>query len=516
MNKLSTRLANNPLFFGALLVGLLLTGILGFGPGIVSAGDCSNNSIIRCGVTSPQDFVDKTNQNATQDLQAIYADYGLVPEEYARFAANARSGMSYRDGRIVVDGRTVATNTKSIGRTQFSYSSPRKIGAGQVTFWESQTTRVQKSDLPVLVLFDDKGAFEFAVLTACGNPIDGNANNPQFSCNSLRTLKHDRNTFSFSTDASASNGASIAKVVYDFGDGNSVTKTDPNEIVTHTYGTHGNYRVTTTVYINLPGGKSYTIVAAGECARTITVEEPIVYACSVLQAKTLNQTKTEFRFTPQYTAKGATLTSVTFTLDKNKGETVKPTNGVVYKDYSFSDNNKHTVVATLNFDVGSTNKSVKCSASVTPTQPPKCPVPGKEQYAPDAPECFTPCPVNPALPIGSVNCVTPPPTTTLPSTGPGDIAAMFAALVGFGAGAHYIMKRRSQRMQGLAHAAVNDDPTVLMSFIAKNNPTQEETLLAEQEFLREHPLPPEASSRTGHHRLIQKAAPHRGQHPHQR
>jgi hypothetical protein len=514
MNNLRAHITNNRLIV-AIALALCATFVaLGIGSGTVYAGDCSNNSIIRCGVDNPTDFVNKANENATGDLAAIYTNYGLVPEEYARFIATARAGTSYRDGRIVVDGRTVATNTKSIGRTKFSYSQARNISG--TTFWESKTTQVQKTNLPVLVMFDEKGAFEFAVLTACGNPIDGNANNPQFSCNSLRTLKHDRNTFSFSTDANASNGASIAKVVYDFGDGNSVTKTDPNEIVTHAYGEPGNYRVTTTVHINLPGGKSYTVVASGECARTITVEQPMVYACSVLQAKTLNETKTEFRFTPQYVAKGTTLVSATFSLDKASGETIKPTNGVVYKDYSFSDNIEHTVVATLAFDVGGTEKTVKCSASVTPTQPPKCPVPGKEQYTPDAPECFTPCPVNPALPIGSVNCVTPPPTTTLPSTGPGDIAAMFAALVGFGAGAHYIMKRRSQRMQGLAHAAVNDDPTVLMSFIAKNNPTQEETLLAEQEFLREHPLPAEASSRTGHHRLIQKAAPHRGQHPHQR
>lgn len=508
MNTIRAKLANNPFLLGCALAIFAAVAFAAISTTGVYAADCSSNSIIRCGVSDKGDFVNKANQNATGDVQNIYADYGLTPNEYGRFAAEARDGMSYRDGRIVVDGRTVATDTKSIGRTKFWYSQPKPIAG--TTYWESKTTQVQKSDMPVLVLFNERGEFEFAVLKDCGNPINGNANNPQFGCNSLRTLKHDRNTYSFSTDAGAGGGASIAKVVYDFGDGTTAERTNPNDIVTHAYSKPGSYRVTTTVYVNLPGGKTYTIAANGECARNITVEEPVVYACSVLQAKTLNETKTEFRFTPQYTAKGATLTSVTFTLDNGKGEVVRPTNGEVYKDYSFSDEQKHTVVATLAFNVGGAEKTVKCSASVTPTQPPKCPVPGKEQYSPEAPECFTPCPVNPALPISSINCVTPPPTTTLPSTGPGDIALMFAALVGFGGGAHYIMKRRSQRLQGLAHAAANDNPAVLMSFIAKNNPSQEETLLAEQEFLREHPLPPENSSRTSHHRLIQKAAPHRG------
>ncbi|MGB4759331.1 MAG: PKD domain-containing protein [Candidatus Saccharimonadales bacterium] len=508
MQTIRAKLASNPFLLGFVLAVLASIAFVAISTGTAHAADCSNNSIIQCGVSDRTDFVNKVNQNATGDLQNIYADYGLVPSEYARFAAEAREGMSYRDGRIVVDGRTVATSTKSIGRTKFSYSQAKNIAG--TTYWESNTTQVQKKDLPVLVLFNERGEFEFAVLKDCANPINGNANNPQFGCNSLRTLKHDRNTFSFSTDAGAGGGASIAKVVYDFGDGTTVERSNPNEVVTHSYAKPGSYHVTTTVYISLPGGKTYTIAASGECTHSVVVDEPIVYACSVLQAKTLNETKTEFRFTPQYTAKGATLTSVMFTLDNGKGEVVKPKNGEVYKDYSFSDENKHTVVATLMFNVGGSEKTIKCSASVIPTQPPKCPVPGKEQYAPDAPECFTPCPVNPALPISSINCVSPPPTTTLPSTGPGDIALMFAALVGFGAGAHYIMKRRSQRIQGLAHAAANDDPTVLMSFIAKNNPSQEETLLAEQEFLREHPLPQEASHRTSHHRLVQKAAPHRG------
>lgn len=511
-------------------------------------GDCTPNSIIECGVGSASDFVAKVNENAPGDLQTIYADYGLVPSEYARFASNAKAGTSFTDGHIEVDGRTVATGTSSIGRTQFSYSHAKSIG--NKTYYESATTSVQKSNLPVLVLFNDQGGFEFAVITSCGNPISGNPSNPSYSCDSLNTTKVDSNTYKFTTNASAGNGAAIAKVVYDFGDGTAtVEKTNPADEVTHTYAQAGNYQAKVTVYVSLPGGGTSVIAPTGNCIKNIvieaapgaactaltvakldrnrfrfdasgsvtngatisridfyirdtngkdvqskpvntsnnqasaeftidnpgsytaqayviastgnatsdackkpfTVEEAPVFKCVSLQAAALNDKKTEFRFTVNYSASGgATLSSADFTVDGGTASNVTPVNGVVSKDYSFAaDGASHTVKATLNFNIGSTTEKVECSATVTAGKTPMCPVPGKENFPVGSPECqYCPIPGKENLPKDSPDCKeTPVQPPVLPSTGAGDAGttiAIFASAGILGYLGHFLYRIRRE------------------------------------------------------------------------
>lgn len=245
--------------------------VLGFGVRQSVANDCSSNAIMRCGAESRTDFISKIKAGNQPDLGTIYNAYGLSTSDYTRFASSARNGYAYKDGRIVVDGRTVATDSKSLGREAKSYSQPKVIGG--VTYYESRSQDVYLSDaIPVMVLFDSKGRVETVVMNDCGNPITNEPVTPTYSCNHLNKYYVSKNTYDFSASVSAANGAAVTRVVYDFGDGSgTVTKTNPTERVRHTYTKAGTWQAKVIVYVSLPGGQSDVIAAAGACVREVII-----------------------------------------------------------------------------------------------------------------------------------------------------------------------------------------------------------------------------------------------------
>ena len=291
-----------------------------------AASDCSANAIMHCGTASASDFIAKVrsgNGGAQNDLPTIYSSYGLTSADYNRFITSAQPGTAYKDGRIVVGGRVVATGAESIGRSQKSYSHAKVIGG--TTYWESSAQDVFLSDsIPVLVLFNAQGQMQFAVMTDCGNPTHGQPVTPTYACNNLATRQIDRTTYAFSTSASAGNGATINHVVYDFGDGTSSTQTNPATEVTHTYAKEGNYSAKVTVYVNVPNAATAVVAPAGNCVKQITVTPPPatpVAACTLL---TITPTDNRLTFNLTATASatgGATISGYHFYV-RNGSQTI--------------------------------------------------------------------------------------------------------------------------------------------------------------------------------------------------
>jgi hypothetical protein len=57
--------------------------------------DCTTNSVIKCGASSPSDLVAKIKANSTGDLPGIYNTMGLSPDRYTSFASQAKTGTAY-------------------------------------------------------------------------------------------------------------------------------------------------------------------------------------------------------------------------------------------------------------------------------------------------------------------------------------------------------------------------------------------------------------------------------------
>ena len=158
-----------------------------------------------------------------------------------------------------------------------------------------------------------------------------------------------------------------------------------------------------------------------------------VYTCDLLSVTKLDNRK--YKFDVKYTAKnGAVYKSTSF--DYGDGQTGTDSTHTYSKDGTFN------VVANVIFTVNGQDRTVTGEACAKPltVTPENCPVPGKENYPKDAPECKV-CDINPNLPADDERCK--PAITEIPNTGAGSVAGLFAAVTAAGAVAHrYVMRRR--------------------------------------------------------------------------
>ncbi|HET8708837.1 MAG TPA: PKD domain-containing protein [Candidatus Saccharimonadales bacterium] len=426
------------------IVTLGLIGAHGVNASANYVQECTDNAIMRCGAGTPASFIANAKANKPSDLQTIYAASGLSTSEYSRFASTAKKGTVYKStGKIVVDGQTVINNVWSFGRQTRAHQWVHKIN-GKTYYASYSKDMMTVPSTPVMVMFDKTGNVEFAVMDSCGNPMMGKKVTPKYSCDLLQktAVSGKKDTYRFTTKASASNNAKVAKFVYNFGDGTTATTTSGSKAVEHTFKKPGNYNVTVTVYVNVPGGNTATVTSA-KCKTTVTVAKPPVkpqpkpyYQCVALFGSIVNKDNLEYKFvvtTKQ--GNGATLKSADFNFGDNQtAKAVAPaTANTVSTTHSFAKEGKYTVTATVHFTVSGTDKSVTCETPVdTGTTPP--PVCKYDHNLPaNSPECG-PCEFNHELPKTSPKCTppvlgastpTPPKPTVLPNTGAGSMIGLF-------------------------------------------------------------------------------------------
>jgi LPXTG-motif cell wall-anchored protein len=124
--------------------------------------------IIKCGVSSTQALASK--YQSSTELQHIYARYGLSGSNFTDFVANAKPGVVYKDGRVVVNGKTVGTGAMSLGRQNIAGSHKIDIN-GTTYYYRATSVSFASNSLDAMVLIGSDGIAKVAVLNACGNPV---------------------------------------------------------------------------------------------------------------------------------------------------------------------------------------------------------------------------------------------------------------------------------------------------------------------------------------------------------
>ena len=436
--------------------------------------DCDLNSINRvamnggCGAADPAELIADVKANNPNDLQGIYAHFGLTSSQYNDFAANAKQGTFFRDGHIEVDGQTVATNGHSMGRHNFGGSSAYVI-SGVGTYYEgtpNQRWASGTSSIPVMVWFDGDGTVITGIMNPCGNPV------PKMDrvrsggeCKQLvkTPVEGKKNTYKFTTDASVFGLAKIVKYEYFVNDGSGdklvATKTSGSDAVEITFEKAST--VTVKVTISLPGGKSKTITSE-LCKKEVgVVKEEFLYKCDALIATARDNTNRKFRFTVMTKqSDNVTVDSADFTLDDSlttKGVTNKDSDGNFFKDYDFNDTKTHVVSVIVNFTADGklvTSKEGDCVARVTPEKTPVCEF--NPNLPPNHPDCKKPeCVEKPGsgFPPGDERCKECVPEgkgdqkCELVKTGPVGVAGLFTGVTAFGAVAHRLFMNRRSRSE---------------------------------------------------------------------
>jgi hypothetical protein len=413
--------------------GLLFTG----GQATAAAG-CDDYAIMYCGASTPSQFINKVNNDGRHsDHKAIYDNFGLVPAEYGKFARTAKQGTLHENGNITVDGVVVGRSTMNVGRVHDSNFNQRVSVNGHDYWGGSFGSTYHANTADVMVMFNDKGVMQFAVISSCGNPQRITPNKPIYSCDRLQKTKVDgtKNTYRFTTRASASQGAQVVKVVYDFGDGETKTATDLSQPVQHTFKKDSKVRVT--VYVRVPGGNVVTTTGA-DCITEIKFQPPETPTptayCSTLQATLLDQATRNYKFvvTAQFSS-GVAFTSADF----NFGDGVimrglVPNGKTATVRHAYGKVGTYTAVATLHFTTSNGQKGTSnCEATITPTTV-EC-KPGIPQGSPECEE------------RRKQDCVSEGKGSEceLTNTGPGAvIAALFGGVSTVAGAGHYFFRRR--------------------------------------------------------------------------
>ncbi len=422
---------------------------------------CDSDVIIYCGFSTPSDFINKARSNDSgnghHDLQTIFANYGLSTADYDRFASTAQPATIFRDGRVVVNGQTVATGGQNVGReasTQGPGAYPITIGG--TTYFGNSNGRTYIKDLPGFVLFDSQGKMQFATLKLCGNPIFGTVVNTSASCNALQStpVAGQLNTYSFTASANSTGNASITRFVYDFGDGSpTVTTTNGSQAVSHAYTKGGNFTAKVTVYASVPGNPNLQLPVVGTCTKQIAVTIPF-YNCIELTGAILDKAKFQYSFTARANfGNGATFISADFDFgDSTSQKGVQPNGTSVSVTHAFAGANKYNISATLHFNVnGAAVTAPTCMATVSAEQPP---TPTCKPGVPiGSPEC-SPCQFDSSLPADSPKCV----PQVLPDTGAGNTIALFGAIV---AGGFLVYRQLLFRRHKAAFLAADSGTSVL-------------------------------------------------------
>lgn len=131
----------------------------------LAAATCTNNDIIRCGVTSQAQLAAKYGEG---DIGAILSHYGISNGMVS--AQNAVVGAVTIDGDVIYNGQVIATGAQSVGREWVDGSTTVKIGS--TTVYQRSTSAIFKQhDLAAYIYRDSNGRFLAAVLTDCGNPV---------------------------------------------------------------------------------------------------------------------------------------------------------------------------------------------------------------------------------------------------------------------------------------------------------------------------------------------------------
>jgi hypothetical protein len=127
--------------------------------------DCDSNAVIRCGALTTSEM--KRKYNSQSDVRGIFSHMGINRGDMAN--SNWRRGHVASDGKVVVDGKTVATNAMTAGRQNMTGS--RAVTKNGTTFYvRSPGVSFGQGQLDALVAMKN-GRFQHAVLTSCGNPV---------------------------------------------------------------------------------------------------------------------------------------------------------------------------------------------------------------------------------------------------------------------------------------------------------------------------------------------------------
>lgn len=155
----------------ALIIGGIIAPVTSVLATTAQPRDNDANSILWGGCYTKQECVDKITKgdghHTAANIQHIYYQEGRGITQASFMSGSTVDGTVYKDGRVVVNGQTVATGAKSIGRTNM----PGSVKSGTVYERPTSVSFVANS-IPAYVNMEG-GTFHYFIIKSCGNAGTG-------------------------------------------------------------------------------------------------------------------------------------------------------------------------------------------------------------------------------------------------------------------------------------------------------------------------------------------------------
>jgi len=197
----------------------------------------------------------------------VPAGLTVVPGSIKLTNGNYPTGYTFPDGAVIDNGRTISVNIGDYDPGILAYityqTTVDKPGA-DVCAPATLTNKAFATPSGFGAIWDT------ASVTVPGNECKPET--PIYSCNLLTLTKGDNRTITAKVNYTASNGATLKMVTYDFGDSSTPLTTDKTT-VTHQYTADGTYAVTAKLTFNVSGADK-TGVTSESCAQSVTFTTP--------------------------------------------------------------------------------------------------------------------------------------------------------------------------------------------------------------------------------------------------
>ncbi len=247
--------------------------------------ECGDNAIMRCGAMTAAELKTKYDAN-DRGTKGIFTHYNISATDVAN-AGSAKTGYVHPNGTVTVDGKVVATDAYTVGRS--ASLGGTKVNAGGTIVYEGADRL--KSSLSAFVFFNADGSFKSAVLKVCGNPVRATPKKvvkPVYLCDTLKAEKISRTEYKFTTAATAKDGAVIKGYTYTFGDGRTAKGTNT---INHTYAKPGTYTASVSVQVEV-NGKIENVT--GNCKVTVVVADEKIKVCDTTTNTVVTINKEDF------------------------------------------------------------------------------------------------------------------------------------------------------------------------------------------------------------------------------
>jgi hypothetical protein len=131
--------------------------------------DNDANAIVWGGAYTKGEFIDKVRNgdghNSAANIQEILFRQNRNITESTFSSSSTVNGTVYKDGRVTVGNKTVATGATSVGR----HNLPGSTKDGSV-YSRPVSVSFAAQSIPAWV-YMEKGVFKYAILKSCGNPV---------------------------------------------------------------------------------------------------------------------------------------------------------------------------------------------------------------------------------------------------------------------------------------------------------------------------------------------------------